>query len=172
MFAEAITHWTIRLALVCMAARFAGALFSRHSKVWPTYSRAIWTAGCVFFLLHVISAFHFYHHWSHADAFETTARRTYEMLGVRFGEGIYFSYLFAILWTVDVAWWWQSPQTHRRRANWLSVALLAYMAFIAFNGAVIFEEGLTRWVGLPVTVILLLAAGALMFSQKTPVTAS
>src|SRR5688500_17491841 len=134
---EALTHWTIRLALLCLAARLGGGLVGPQNDRWRRWLRVIWTTGCVFFLLHVASAFHFYHHWRHAEAFDTTASRTYDMLGVRFGEGIYFSYLFMLLWTADVAWWWISPQSYHRRANGLTVTVLAYIGFIAFNGAVV-----------------------------------
>jgi len=165
MLDEFLTHWTVRLALLCMVARFAGALRWGGEKWWFAWSRAIWTIGCIFFLLHVVAAFHFYHHWSHADAFETTASETYRMLGIRFGEGIYFSYLFTLLWTLDVAWQWQSPQSYQARAKWLSLAVMGYLAFIAFNGAVVFEEGTTRWVGIPLTLALL-AAGAMIWLRS------
>jgi hypothetical protein len=160
MLGEVLTHWTVRIALLCMAARFAGAMVWPQRREWFTWSRGVWTVGCIFFLLHVAFAFAFYHHWSHAHAFEVTARRTQEMLGVRFGEGIYFSYLFAILWTADVLSQWWAPTAARTRPGWLSGLLLSYLAFLAFNGAVVFERGITRTVGVPMTVLLL--AGALV----------
>jgi hypothetical protein len=152
---EELTHWTIRLALVCLTVRLAGALRWGNAPGWFVWSRAIWSAGCLFFLAHVACAFHFYHRWSHAAAFDSTAQQTYELLGVRFGEGIYFSYLFMLLWFVDVLWQWASPDSYRRRSARLAAGVLGYMAFIAFNGAVIFEGGVTRWVGIPVTALLL-----------------
>jgi hypothetical protein len=154
---ETLTHWTIRLALVCLALRLAGQLRFGASPQWFGWMRNIWTTGLVFFVAHVACAFHFYHGWSHARAVETTAQQTHAMLGVRFGEGIYFSYLFALLWAGDVLWQWLSPESYRQRSVAITVALLSYMAFIAFNGAVIFEGGVTRWVGIPVAVALVLA---------------
>jgi hypothetical protein len=149
-----LTHWTIRLALLCLVLRLASQLRYGAAPWWFAWSRGIWTLGCLLFVLHVVCAFRFYHHWSHADAFAVTARRTEEMLGMRFGEGIYFSYLFTLLWTGDVLWQWLAPQSYRQRGAWIVAALLGYMAFIAFNGAVIFEGGITRWVGMPVTAAL------------------
>jgi hypothetical protein len=166
MLGEALTHWTIRLALLCMVARYGGALAWCHRPWWFAASRAFWTLGCVFFLLHVASAFHFYHSWSHEHAFDTTAERTYGMLGVRFGEGIYFSYLFALLWTSDVAWQWLAPAAYRNQPAWRSGLLLTYMAFIAFNGAVVFEGGVTRTVGIPVTIALLVAGAVVLLRQR------
>jgi hypothetical protein len=159
---EVLTHWTIRLALVCLAARLAGQLHWGNALPWFRWSRVIWTIGCVFFLLHVACAFHFYHDWSHAKALASTAEKTHALLGVRFGEGIYFSYLFALLWIGDVLWQWVWPLSYRQRLPWLAASVLGYMAFIAFNGAVVFEGGVTRWVGIPVTLGLLIAACALL----------
>jgi hypothetical protein len=154
---ETLTHWTIRLALICLAVRLAGQLrFGRWPR-WFVWSRGIWTLGYACFVLHVACAFHFDHAWSHALAFESTAEQTQQMLGVRFGEGIYFSYLFTILWGADVFWQWAAPESYQRRSTWLGATVLAYMAFIAFNGAVIFEGGVTRWIGIPVTAALAVA---------------
>jgi len=174
MLGEILTHWTIRVALLCLVLRLAGQLRWGTASQWFVWSRAIWTIGCVFFLLHVGCAFHYYHGWSHALAFESTAEQTRELIGVRFGEGIYLSYLFTLLWLGDVLWQWVCPTSYRQRSAWLAAGLLGYMAFIAFNGAVIFEEGVTRWVGIPVTAALLAAWLTVIFrmrghaSDKTP----
>ncbi len=114
-------------------------------------SRWLYTAACAFFLAHVACAFHFYHGWSHQAALDDTAQQTEEMLGFAFGEGIYFSYLFTLLWVVDIVWLWLWP---RQRMGWLTAAVQLYMAFIALNGAVVFESGVTRWVGIPVAMLL------------------
>src|SRR5207247_4306515 len=47
-----------------------------------------------------------YHRWSHAVAWRHTAERTQDLLGVAVGDGIYFSYLFLVLWIIDVVWLW------------------------------------------------------------------
>jgi hypothetical protein len=163
-----LTHWTIRLALVCLVMRLAGQLCFGNSPRWFVWLRAIWTIGYVLFVWHVACAFHFYHAWSHALAFESTAEQTHELLGVRFGEGIYFSYLFTVLWAVDVIWQWVAPESYRRRSAWLASGVLGYMAFIAFNGAVIFEGGVTRWVGIPVTTALIVAWLVAMLRTRSP----
>jgi hypothetical protein len=159
---ELLTAWTIRLALACYVAYLAGwLLVPNHGKSgtsWRTAARWLWTLGCVLFVIHVACAFHFYHGWSHADAFEKTAVETEQLLGFRFGEGIYFSYLFFVLWVVDVVamWTWRSPGGQSRRPmiaamQWL---LHAYLFFIAFNGAIVFESGPTRWAGIAACLVL------------------
>ncbi len=142
-----LTRWTIRLALVCYVAYLGGALWPRTNPAgpWLKIGRWIWTIGCGLFLCHVACAFGFYHGWSHIAAYEDTAKQTEQMLGVPFGGGIYFSYLFAAIWTLDVAWRWLGEGS---RPRWLAIALHAYMFFIAANGAMVFEGGVTRWGGL------------------------
>lgn len=163
-----LTHWTIRVALACLALRLGGELLATDRARWFAWSRWIWTIGCIAFLAHIYCAFAYYHHFRHTEALEVTARRTQEMMGVRFGEGIYFSYLFAMIWLADVAWQWLLPVSYQHRSGTLSTGILAYMAFIAFNGAVIFEGGMTRWVGIPVSLVLgALLLVALVRKQKT-----
>jgi hypothetical protein len=157
-----LTAWTIRLALACYVAYLAGWLLVPNrgncGASWPSVARWLWTFGCVLFVIHVACAFHFYHGWSHADAFEKTAADTEQLLGVRFGEGIYFSYLFLILWIVDVVVMWmrrspsgQSPRPMVAAMHWL---LHAYLFFIAFNGAIVFAAGPTRWAGIAACLVL------------------
>ena len=172
MLGTELTRWTIRLALLCLAARLGGELRWRGEAWWFGWSRGIWTAGCVCFVLHVVCAFQFTHHWSHADALRVTGDRTADMLGMRFGEGLYFSYLFLLLWLADVAWQWLAPASYRQRSPWLAAGFLAYMAFIAFNGAVVFEHGVTRWFGIPISLALFIVAFMSLSSCRTAVIAS
>jgi hypothetical protein len=162
---ELLTAWTIRLALACYACHLAGSLlvFTAGSAqaAWNQPARWLWTSGCMLFVLHVACAFHFYHGWSHAAAFEKTASETEALLGVRFGEGIYFSYLFLALWVADVCamWWFPRPPVAAQagampRSGTLRAVLHAYLFFIALNGAIVFEAGPTRWAGIGVCLLL------------------
>lgn len=150
---ELLTRWTIRLALACYVAVLAGQLAASDANPrWRAAARWLWTAGCLFFLAHVFCAFQFYHGWSHARVLEDTARQTKELMGWEFGEGIYFSYLFTAIWTLDVIWWWLRPGGYLGRPRALSYAIHGFMLFIAFNGAIIFEGGATRWCGIAACV--------------------
>lgn len=169
MFGPLLTTWTIRLALVCYAL-YVAAQLTNFGQRRPHAARAIWTAGCGLFVAHVACAFHFYHHWSHRAAWQKTADETEQLLGVAFGDGLYFSYLFLVLWVLDVLWLWTlgSPQI-RSAASASSVplpttapattprwrlAVHLFLLFIALNGAIVFEGGTTRWVGIPVSLAL------------------
>ena len=152
-FGELLTRWTIRLALACYVFCLAAAIVRRGtgSSRWNDAVRIVWTLGCGLFLAHVIAAFGYYHHFSHQAAYDDTAQQTQEQLGFAFGGGIYFSYLFLAAWVADVAWRWVNPAT---RPAWLDWPLHAYMFFIAFNGAIVFEGGVSRVAGIGACLML------------------
>jgi hypothetical protein len=166
MLGPLLTNWTIRLALVCYAAVLAGEIAAPQAARRSMVARSIWSLGCLLFVGHVVCAFHFFHHWSHAHAYEHTALRTAD-IGFPFGAGIYFSYAFGLLWIADVMWWWTAPQSYAARATWLNNLLHLYLFFIAFNGAVVFEDGPTRWVGCAVALGLLLLLARRILERRT-----
>lgn len=153
MLGPLLTTWTIRLALICYAACVAGSLVKRGPG-WSQIALWLWTLGCGLFVVHVFCAMAFYHEWSHIRAFEKTAVETRALLGVEFGAGIYFSYLFLLVWVVDVCWSWLGAASYRERPRWLALGVHAYLGFIAFNGAIVFEDGPTRWAGSAVCIAL------------------
>ena len=69
------------------------------------------------------------------------------------GEGLYFNYLFLLVWIADVLFWWLRPERYETRPAWLEYGIHGYLFFIAFNGAVIFESGVTRIGGIVAVVI-------------------
>ena len=114
----------------------------------------MWTLGLLLLIVHVLCAFHFYHDWSHSQALEQTAAETEALLGWSFGGGVYFNYALIVVWCFDVAWWWIAPAQYERRLWTISALVHGYIFFIVFNGAVVFEDGPTRWVGIGVMMIL------------------
>ena len=154
-----ITLITIRIALVCYALAVAGWLAGYRMQRFRILLRLLWTIGCVSFIAHVVAAFQFTHHWSHQAAIQSTAQQTHQLIGWAFGEGLYFSYFFLFIWLVDVAYWWLNPDVYESRSIWIDIGIHGYLFFIAFNGAVIFESGVTRIggitaVGLFVAILL------------------
>ncbi|MFO1002375.1 MAG: hypothetical protein U0936_18765 [Planctomycetaceae bacterium] len=144
---------TIWLALGGYAITVALVLAGFLKTEWRHHLRLVWTLSCLAFVVHVISAFHFSYHWSHTEAIRSTAKQTQELIGMEFGEGLYFSYGFLLLWIADVLYWWRSPERYERRPAWLSLAVHGYLFFIAFNGAVIFKAGVTRVSGVLTTIV-------------------
>src|SRR5262249_22213252 len=102
-------------------------------------ARCCWSLAWAAFVIHVGMAFHYYHQWSHADA----VRHTREVSG--FGEGVYISYLFTLLWTADMASWWLRPAWYAQRSPWVDRALHGFMLFMIFNATIVYETGFIRW---------------------------
>jgi hypothetical protein len=156
-----LTRYTIRLALAYYAAATGLMLFLTPAE-WAAASgqggltRWCWTLAWAAYVVHVGMAFHFYHGWSHDEA----VRHTEEVSG--FGPGVYVSHLFTLLWTADVAWWWLRPNAYAGRPAWIGRVLHAFMAFIVFNGTVVYETGTIRWAG----AVMFLVLGALWFRSR------
>ena len=147
---EQLTFWTARLAmfvyLIGLAVRFYPNRFS--------FTRAVWTTGCAILLLHLVCAFQFAHHWSHADAYAATARRTGEFIGVDWGGGLYFNYAFALIWIADVLWSWLAGHSHESRSAVIDWVVHGFLFFMAFNATVVFATGFTRWLFLAGCLVL------------------
>jgi len=163
---ELLIRWSIRICLVFYTAFLAGGVIARY-QTWRQLARALWSMAGALFVVHVIAAMHYYHGWSHAHAFEDTARQTRELLGAEFGYGIYFSYLFGVIWVADIAWMWLAGAAYYQQLPVLRSSIHAYMLFIALNGAIIFHSGLIRWAGLSaIAIVAVLAAVTWLRSRQ------
>ena len=96
--------------------------------------RFLWTLGCVSLLLHIAVAFHLGHGWSHRAAWDYTRR----VAG--YGDGIFVSYAFMLVWLVDVVWAWVAYRSYLARPRRLTWAIHAFLAFIVFNAAFVFAS--------------------------------
>jgi len=143
-----LTNWTVRLSLLCYAAVLCGNAAADGCRHWPDIARWLWTAGCLLLLAHIGCAFQFVHHWQHNLAVAETARRTAAVVGWEFGGGVYFNYAFALIWLGDVVWWWAAKASYRQRPRLVNAIVHSYLFFIAFNGAIVFVAGPTRWIGI------------------------
>jgi hypothetical protein len=142
-----LTRVTIWLALGGCTLSAASSWLARKGPAWQSLARSAWTAGCVAYLAHVISAFHYYHGWSHSAAYRETARRTAEAFGVSWGGGLFVNYAFTIAWIADALCWWRLGSYQRR--PW-SLAMAWHILFLVmvFSATVVFGTGLVRWLGL------------------------
>lgn len=150
---ELLTRWTVRIAVACYAFSLARRL-SDPDRRPDTTAAALWGVGCAFYVVHVGCAFHFFHHGSHAAAVEHTALRSAEVVGFRFGGGIYFNYLFTAVWLGDASWMLARSDRYARRPRWYDLIVHGYMAFIVVNATVVFGPSPTRWIGAAAMVVL------------------
>ncbi len=151
-----MTRYTARLSLVWYWVAAIGML-QLENRDWLAESfrgkavRWCWTWGSVAFFVHVIVAFHYYHHWSHAKAYEHVQHAS------SFGEGIYVSYFFTVLWAFDAFYWWGQPTRFANRPVWLGYSIHGFMLFIVFNATLVFESGAIRWFGAAIFLSLIAA---------------
>jgi hypothetical protein len=152
---EELTQWTAWLAMGALGASAAASLRAAPAQAAAErLNRWLWTLACGLLVIHVVCAFQFQHHWSHAAAYAHTARQTAEYVGLEWGGGLYFNYLLLLVWTGDVAWWWIGPQSYRKRPAFIAWFVNGFLTFMVFNAAVVFAEGPLRWLALGVMLIL------------------
>jgi hypothetical protein len=95
-------------------------------------ARLAWTLGALMLLIHIVVAFWLAHGWSHAAAVEHVR----EVGG--FGSGIIVNYLFVLIWSGDIVWWWISPVSRSRRPRWVGWVVHGFLLFVVLNATVIF----------------------------------
>lgn len=138
------TLWTARAAAGLYAAFLLQGAAVPPSRRTPTTGRGLWTAACAATLLHIATAVAWFHGGSQAAAWEHTARRTAETVGVATGFGLVVNYAFAVLWTIDVVRRWCAPATAVPAASGYRRFVRASAAFLFFNAAVVFASGPMR----------------------------
>tara|TARA_Y100000588_G_scaffold393119_1_gene507665 strand:- start:122 stop:637 length:516 start_codon:yes stop_codon:yes gene_type:complete len=152
--------WAVRgTAWLALAGYFTGAFLllrgNRRIAKW------VWGSGCDFNTLHILVAFHFTHGWSHAAAVEHVARQSEAVIGTSFGAGIWFNYVFTILWIVDASWLWLKPKSYTRRKKWVAWAIHGFLFFMVMNAAVVFAPDMVRWPSAVLSLVL-----AVMFFRR------
>lgn len=155
---ELLTRWTVRTAMALYAASLL--IRFRGRPAYQSWARWAWTLGFGAFLIHVACAFHFYHEWSHSAAYDSTAKRAEEVVGLAWGFGLYANYAFTAVWGADVCWWWATPKKYLARPRLLEWAIQGFMAFMVLNATVVFGIGVIRGIALAACLIVV---GVLVF---------
>ena len=151
------TIWISIVGYVLGSIAFALSLSDRRTARWDAAARIVWTVACASLIAHFISAFQFYHGWSHAAAYRDTARQTADVFGINWGGGLFINYALLFAWIVDIAWWWRSGLDSYRKRPWqLVMAWHGFLIFIIFNATVVFAAGIVRWLGLGICLLLTL----------------
>ncbi len=154
-FLTLATIWVSIIGYLAGSVMLALSPASGGRLQWGSAARVVWTIACASLIAHFLSAFQFYHGWSHAAAYRDTARQTEELFRVNWGGGLFINYALLIAWVVDIGWWWRRGIDSYRQRPWPIVALWhAFFVFIIFNATVVFGEGIVRWVGLAVSLLL------------------
>jgi hypothetical protein len=165
---EWLTRATIRIALLLYTVGAILLLLRSPSDKIAERARAAWTIGCLFFVAHVLCAFAYYHHWSHAAALAETARQTQEMTGSRSGGGLYLNYLFGAVWIVLTVGWWINPRRFLERPRWSHWLWNGFALFMIINGTIVFGRTEAQWFGLALCISLAIACYARRRANETP----
>ena len=134
--------WTARVAVLCWLASRVLRLRGRDEASTRRWELFVSSTGCVVYLLHVVAAFGLVHHWSHAAAWDQTARDTTAVVRLDWGGGLWFNYLFTLLWPLDEWRRWSVYLQGRRYPHWWGRMVETYLAFIVVNATLLFGP---RW---------------------------
>ena len=155
---ELLTRSTVWISIVAYTIGSVVFATARKQPDDDRWVRLAWTIGCAALVAHFICAFQFYHAWSHESAYRETARQTAQVFAINWGGGLFINYAVATLWMADVASWWLAGlDSYRRRPWWLTLSWHGFLIFIIFNATVVFKDGPARWIGLLVSLTLILS---------------
>ena len=156
--------WTARVAVVgwFVIALRDFARPARQSPRQPLWSLIVWNGACLTLILHVLLAFHFVHHWSHADAVRVTAERTAQTIGWAYGGGVYWNHAFLMIWSGDVVRRWHAWIVGQPRSRGWEWAIHGLCAFMIFNATVVFGPAWWR----PAALVVVLPVAAVLFWRR------
>lgn len=161
-----MVNLTIWISLVFYASAVAVSFLVTDGMKQLKIYRILWSLGCIFALIHVFCAFQFIHDWNHQIAVKHTIIETERVTGLRFEYGIYFNYLFLLVWTIDCI---KLHNAHSNRKIGATHSLWSrfvhiYMLLIIISATIIFEEGFIRYISF---ISLALLALLFYFSART-----
>ncbi len=140
--------WSVRIGVACYAVA-VWLWFRRpfHTDADYIRFRKFWLAAWLLVVVHVLLAFHFEHHWSHAAAIQHTAEMTQRVVGWYWSGGLYINYVFLLLWAADIIRYRAAgvvrgsqakPMPPRSATSWV---MQAAAAFMMFNATAVFGPG-------------------------------
>lgn len=156
--ADQLVRWTARLVVGLYLLRCAGDAWTSRSEIglslrdetgrqaWRDLARFLWCTACGVFVLHVIAALVFVHHLSHAAAYEQTARRTAEVVGLNWGGGIYVNHAFLLFWLYDAQGWFRHGHQWAYGSSAWYWSVQGIFAFMFINATLIFGPPHWWWV--------------------------
>lgn len=137
-----VAAWAYVMAGRCRGRELPGAL-------------PVWIAGWGAYVVHALAAFATHYHWSHAVALAETARQTRELTGFDSGAGLWWNYLFGLVWAAEGIRWFATgrpqPVGRWKRPHFV---VMGFLAFMVFNGTVVFGQGAARGFGVAVFLLL------------------
>ncbi len=134
------TLWTARTATGLYAAFVLQQAWRSAGNRRSDGGRVLWSAACAANLVHLATALLWFHGGSHRAAWEHTAQRTAEVVGVETGLGLGVNYVFAALWTLDVVRQRSGRDTTAPLRRRFHAFVQIFAAFMYFQAAVVFAS--------------------------------
>lgn len=139
---DALLRWSVRIAVLLYLGRvwteWNAPGSCQNYATLVRRARWLWTIGGLFYFAHVLYAFAFVHHWSHAQAYRHTAEQTAAMTGIHWGGGLHLNYVLTLIWLVDIAAWWSVDVQFPYRSKIYFILLHSFFAFMVFQATVVF----------------------------------
>lgn len=107
-----------------------------------------WLVGAILSFCHSAGALATFHHGSQITAFRSTAQQTQDLIGIRIGEGLFVNYAFVMVWLIDAMICIVAPRRYHKLPQAYFYIVKCFLVFIAINGAIVFQGGWTRWIGI------------------------
>ena len=132
-------YWTIWIAL---------ALFVSGQALRPARAGlAVYSAGFVLAVVHILIAMGAVHGWSHASALAATAAQTNAFFGLDWGGGVYVNYLFIAVWAGELIVWTTRPDRYAAWSGWSLWLVRGFYLIMIANAAIVFAAGWRPVVG-------------------------
>ena len=145
-YAESASVWAIRFALILMVGVLILEAFGK-SKIDRSLATS-WFIGAVLSLCHSAGALATFHQGSQSLAFQATEEQTKELLGIQIGAGLFVNYAFVLVWIADACIRLFIPARYCQFPAAYALSVQSFLVFIAINGAIVFQQGWTRWIGI------------------------
>lgn len=151
--------WTRVTADIVIALYFAAVVARIHLGCWTGVARMGWFAAWLGLCGHLLTAYGEVHGWSHLAAWEHTRLETLRITGWDSGAGLWFNFVTLWVWTAEAIriGWCHAPRCAGISAVF-ATACQVWIAFMMFQSAVVFAEGLVRWLSLAGAVTILAVA--------------
>jgi hypothetical protein len=154
---ELLMRWSAGLAVAFYVMRHLVDVAYPKGRPARRIACWSWTIGCGLLVVHVLVAFATVHGWSHREAFDHTAARTQQVIGIDWGGGLFFNYALTLIWIADVAAWWQRGPDKSPRSRKISWSVQLFVAFMIINATVVFGPPYWRWLA-PVVAAMFFVA--------------
>jgi hypothetical protein len=146
-----------RLSAWLVVAVYLMALVQERWRTCEPLRRITWTAGAIALLGHTVWTFFAIHHGSLDEALAHTAFKTEQLLGLRFGAGLYANFAMLVIWLADAAAWWLAPNWNQIRSKYI-IPLHVAFSFMFLNAAIVFASPWGRLFGVMANALAILVA--------------